>query len=446
MSTVVLSAASPERSALQQLASVLNAELQAGGETHIQTFELATTKLAYCQGEFDCWVKTPGVCRAHDTEAAIVQAIHDSDRLVLLDIVTFGGHSYTLKRALDRIICLVSPFFEKRAELTHHEARYRLMPGLFKLGWMARLHPAIVETWNELADANAINFLSPRYGAAVVDGDSPSRWPELVRALLSSASVPGATITSRESLRKALMDAALAPLCANPVSPHTAAILIGSAKVKGTSVSENLARTLSAHLSSAGVQTSLHTATEFLHEDRAPAAARQIAAADLFVLVTPLYVDAFPALPTHAMEHIASARNEMDACNRQAQFAAIINCGFPEPEHTRTAFAIARHFAASAHYAWAGGLPLGGGGAIDPRIPLDAQHGPAQHVKSALHSAAQNLARGEHISREAVEQMAASAMPDALYRFMGDLGWRYQAYKNRVPQSALRARPLDSSH
>src|SRR6185295_10594259 len=123
MATVVLSAASEERSALQEISGLLGDELRRVDETDVRTFELATTPLAYCQGEFDCWVKTPGVCRAHDAEAAIVRAIHDA--------VTFGGHSYTMKRAQDRLICLISPFFEKRASLTHHEARYTRMPGLF---------------------------------------------------------------------------------------------------------------------------------------------------------------------------------------------------------------------------------------------------------------------------------------------------------------------------
>jgi hypothetical protein len=128
MATVVLSAASEERPALQEVSGVLAGELRRVGETDVRTFELATTPLAYCQGEFDCWVKTPGVCRAHDAEAAIVRAIHDADRVVMLDAVTFGGHSYTMKRAQDRLICLISPFFAKRASLTHHSARYARMP------------------------------------------------------------------------------------------------------------------------------------------------------------------------------------------------------------------------------------------------------------------------------------------------------------------------------
>ena len=91
MSTVILSAASPSQPSLQHAWDQLTAELARAGEAHVRTFDLATTPLAYCQGEFDCWVKTPGVCRAHDAEAAIVQAIHDADRLVTLDAMTFGA-------------------------------------------------------------------------------------------------------------------------------------------------------------------------------------------------------------------------------------------------------------------------------------------------------------------------------------------------------------------
>jgi hypothetical protein len=43
--------------------------------------------------------------------------------------------------AQDRLICLISPFFEKRASLTHHEARYPRMAGLYKLGWMPHVDP-----------------------------------------------------------------------------------------------------------------------------------------------------------------------------------------------------------------------------------------------------------------------------------------------------------------
>ncbi len=441
MSTVVLSAASPERPALQELSAQLDTPLREIGQTDVHTFALATTPLAYCQGEFDCWVKTPGLCRAHDAEDAIVRAIHDAEHLVLFDAVTFGWHSYTVKRAQDRLICLISPFFEKRAALTHHEGRYARMPNLFALGWMPVANPDVAHTWMELADANALNTLAPRVGAAVLDDASRPEWPATIRAVLASTAVPGAGIGSRRPLRAALLEAAAGvPAPGGLAPPDTAAVVVGSAKVRGTSVSENLARALCARLDQAGVATEVHFATEFLRDERAAATAQAVAAADLFVLVTPLYVDALPALATRVLESVAAVRAASPA---PARFAALVNCGFPEPEHNRTALRVARHFAARAGYAWAGGLPLGGGGAVNPKVPLDAQHGPAEHVNGALSLAVPCLARGEPIPTEAIERMAQSPMPDAVYRVAGDLGWRYQAYKNGLAQSALRARPLD---
>jgi hypothetical protein len=219
------------------------------------------------------------------------------------------------------------------------------------------------------------------------------------------------------------------------------ALLVGSAKIKGTSVSEAIARSLMGRLERAGVATELHFATEFVHENaRVDQSARSIAEHDLFVLVTPLYVDSFPALATHALELVARARAVQQA---PARFVVIVNCGFPEAEQNRTALRIGRHFATSAGYAWGGGLPLGAGGTINPGDALDQPHGPTAHVVRALDLAAPALAASAALPEEAIVAMAASPLPDVLYRMIGDLGWRWMAYKNDVPQRDLRARPLD---
>ena len=439
MATVILSAGSPERPSLQKLEALVRAELEYKGETPIRTFDLAHTKLAYCQGEFDCWVKTPGVCRAHDAEQEIVRAIHDADRLVLIDEVSYGGHSYTVKRAQDRLICLLSPFFEKRASLTHHASRYDKQPSMYALGWMPRADAAEARTWCELADGNAINMLSPCVGAVVVDDEHPDQWPAELCAMLTSVAHPGENIHARSPLTEALLDAVRPDLGATtPTRTRSVAILVGSAKIKGTSVSELMARALLAKMQGDGVATELYFATDFVHDTNAAEVADHIAKADLFVVVTPLYVDALPALVVHALDHVVRART-----GTPARFAAIVNCGFPEPEQVRTAMRIARHFCAHAGYRWAGGLPLGGGGYLRPEVPLDEQHGPAEHVKQALDVAARALIEGADVPHSAVELMMKAPMPDLAYRWMGDLGWRYQAHKHGLAQRDLRARPLD---
>jgi multimeric flavodoxin WrbA len=443
MATVILSSACPELPALQALAEVLKAELRHTGESDsdIRVIELATIKLGYCQGEFDCWLKTPGTCRTKDAEQEIVRAIHDADRVVFLDAVTFGGHSYTIKRAQDRMICLLLPFFVTRSELTHHQVRYSAPPSLYALGWQPEHDAPQAHTWHALADAVAIDMLAPRVGAAVVDDGNRATWAAAVRGMLASTARPGGDIHGRKPLREQLLEAARPSALAYPRAPvRSAALLVGSAKIKGTSASENLARALGARLQAAGVQVQLHFVTEFLHEANATAAAQAIIAADLFVLVTPLYVDALPALATHALETIAKLRPHKQGFDR---FVSIINCGFPEPEQTRTALHITQHFATCAGYHWAGALPLGGGGVVDPSSPLDEQHGPVEHVKQALDLAAVALAHGDNVPAEALEAMIKTPMPDVLYRLVGNLGWRYQAHRNHLQQHAVRAQPLE---
>jgi hypothetical protein len=221
---------------------------------------------------------------------------------------------------------------------------------------------------------------------------------------------------------------------------------VGSAKIKGTSASEVMARALLERLERAGVKADLHFATEFVHEDlRAAGRAQSIAAADLFLLVTPLYVDAFPALATHALELVASARRGAPPPPHpklRPRFAVLVNCGFPEAEQNRTALRIARHFAAEAGYAWAGGLPLGGGGVVTPDRPFEP-HGPIAHIVRAIDLAAPALTAGSAVPREAILSMAEAPLPDGVYRLMGNLGWIWLGYRNGLGLRDLGARPLD---
>lgn len=440
MATVVLSGASAAHAPLQHLLHLLSLHLRDLDRSDVRLFDLTTTPLAYCQGEFDCWLKTPGTCRAHDAEEDIVRAVHDADRLVLIDALTFGGYSYAVKRALDRMICLISPFFEKRMELTHHEPRYTRAASLYAVGWQPAPDAAAAATWRALADGNALNLMAPHVGAGVVDDTTRENWPQALGAILASEEVPGHAILDRTALREAMLGAAQGSADQPSVAPRTAALLVGSAKAKGTSLSENLASAMRHRLERAGVQVQTWFAVDFLHEARARAVAQEMAAADLFVLVSPLYVDALPALATHALSLLAEARR---GHARTGRCAALLNCGFPEPEHVRTALRIVHHFAASAGYGWSGGLPLGGGGAVAPQTPLDDQHGPADHIKAALDRGVADLVSGACVSREAIDEMARPSMPDVLYRLGGDLGWRYRAHQNGLSQAQLRARPLD---
>lgn len=409
----------------------------------MRSFDLTRAKLAFCQGEFDCWLKTPGVCRAKDLEQEIVAAVHGADALVFLGPVTFGGHGHALKLAIDRLICLLSPLFEKSHHLTHHQARYAKLPSCFAVGWLPTASERATATWIELLDGNAVNLLAPRSGACVLEGGSTAIWANDLRAMFAAPREPGAQIRAREPLRRALFEAAAADPALEhaPNPPRHVALLVGSPKVKGTSASEIMARDLGARFEKAGVTTELHFATSFVHDDaRSSEHAKALASADLFLLVTPLYVDALPALTTHALELVARVRRSEPS---RASFAMLVNCGFPEPEQNRTVLRIARHFADEAGYAWAGGLSLGGGGMIS-KERWQAGGGPLAHAITALDRAVPALVRGVGIPTAAIEAMAQAPMPDAVSRLFANLHWRWELHERGLPQRALAARPLDT--
>jgi hypothetical protein len=217
-----------------------------------------------------------------------------------------------------------------------------------------------------------------------------------------------------------------------------AVLLVGSGKPAGRSTSEALGRYLCARLAERGVAT---TVLFVGRSPRAHAEAKLSAAltdADLFVLATPLYVDSLPYLVIRALEHVARASSPQ---RPQCRFAALINCGFPEAEQCRTALDIARAFARRTGLAWAGGLALSEGGAIDGR-PLEELGGLGRHVRAALDRAAAALAEGRPVPATASEQLARRLMPARVYTVMGNLGWKWRAARNRV-RSTLDAKPFE---
>jgi hypothetical protein len=223
-------------------------------------------------------------------------------------------------------------------------------------------------------------------------------------------------------------------------APKDAVILIGSAKPAGESTSEALATYLAQRLGQQGVTTAtMHVARALRTETRAEELLQAVDAADLFVLAFPLYVDALPYLATEALERIAAHR-QTEPSPTQSAFLAIANCGFPEAQHNTTALAICQQFAEVAGFAWAGGLALGAGGAINGQ-PLAKAGGMVHNVAAALDLAAAALAEGESVPAETAALMARPFIPTRAYMLLGDIGWLRQARRNRVV-THLRARPF----
>jgi len=150
--------------------SVIVDELSSiGWET--ESFVLHEMKIAYCVGCFECWVKTPGECRFKDDGREIAKQFIQNDLAVYLTPVTFGGYSAQLKKALDRIICLISPFFKKINGEVHHKKRYDKYPRLLGLGVMPKEDGQSEQIFTTLVKRNSINMHAPAQKAAVIARD-----------------------------------------------------------------------------------------------------------------------------------------------------------------------------------------------------------------------------------------------------------------------------------
>lgn len=435
----------------EALCEVVSDELDAAGLASSVT-HLRDLRLAHCQGEFDCWVKTPGLCRADDEARDIARDLHDSDLAVYLGPVTFGGYAPELKKALDRQICLVEPFFEERAGRLHHRARYDRYPALLALGWLPAPDPAQERLFSALLEANAINGCAPRHRALVVSPD-PATWPGAVRAAIAGVLRPGhepePDEAQLESASFRLRDLTLpdrAPAAPRPI--RRAALLVGSARPRGASTSESLGHGLLERLEARGVATELYPITPFVHGGLpAQELARRLLGADLLILASPLYFDSFPFLVTRALVTLAAERAALPPGASPPAFLALLNCGFPEAEQNALAVAIARSFARSTGLRWAGGLALGGGEAIHGR-PVAELGGMGRNIARALDLAAASLAESGVVSPEAAAIMAKPLVPRwiglRLGSSLGNLYWVQKAREHGLRRDDLEARPLDA--
>jgi hypothetical protein len=152
------------------LAALQRALAEAGYATEV--IPLHERTIAPCRGCFGCWVKTAGECVIDDEGRQVARAIARCDLLVYLTPVTFGGVSSELKKALDRMIPNISPFFARVRGETHHQRRYRKTPRLIGLGILSQLDREAERVFKTLVERNGLNLRTPRTAAAVVTPES----------------------------------------------------------------------------------------------------------------------------------------------------------------------------------------------------------------------------------------------------------------------------------
>jgi len=185
---------------------------EAGAEVEI----LYTKKLKIkpCQGEFNCWLKTPGECFQKDDMDIVRPKMFDADIWILATPLYVDGMSGPMKNLLDRIIPGAQPFFELRDGHIRHpgrgETRHRKMMLVSNCGfWELDNFDALV------VHAKAIcKNANMEFAGALLRPHGPA----LKGMLQSGASVHDVLTAAREAGRQLIQDGKISPDTLSTVS------------------------------------------------------------------------------------------------------------------------------------------------------------------------------------------------------------------------------------
>lgn len=409
---------------LDDLTARLAADFEAR-DASVETSVLRDIPVAYCQGCFECWTKTPGLCKIEDAGRDLAREFVSADVVVLLTPVPFGGYSSECKKMLDRSIGMLLPFFRRIDGEVHHLPRYAYPPAFGVMAVLDGPDAELETTIRALVTRNAINFASPTHAVGVVERTVGSS--QMFRACDALAAALCAPPTSdREHIVDVDQMLPAIPLSGDGTPPTRALLLVGSAKPHGTSTSEALGLELLERLAMHGLDGDVRFVQRDAHSTTG---LRDLVAAvrthELLIIATPVYIDSVPSLVTRAMEAIADDRRR-DPAAPPLTVAMLLNCGFPEARHAAVARTIGALFARAVGARWAGALQLGGGGAIAGRPLTDV--GPAgAHLAAALDETATSLADGRAIPASSMAAFQQPLMSTTLYMAAGDAGWLWTA-------------------
>ncbi len=189
MNAVILNGSKDNDTVLDKVQQTIIDEL-ACKSWEIEPLNLHKMDIKPCAGCFGCWVRTPGICIINDEGRDIARKIIQSDLVIYLTPVTFGGYSSHLKKVLDRSISLILPFFKKIDGEVHHQARYEHYPRLIGVGVLPKADEESERIFTTLVSRNGINMHTPVSTAGIVyRNHKESDIHNIIQTLLSKVEV-----------------------------------------------------------------------------------------------------------------------------------------------------------------------------------------------------------------------------------------------------------------
>jgi len=164
MKGLILNGSLEHQTYLMPVQDILESELSSAG-WQCESLILHRFKVGTCIGCFKCWDTTPGICFQEDQGREITQKAINSDLLIFLTPLTWGGYSSELKKAIERMLGLLHPSFIKIKDSYRHKKRYDTYPSVL--------------------------------GIAVAQGERDSEWDQIFKTLIERHSLNWHTPTQR---------------------------------------------------------------------------------------------------------------------------------------------------------------------------------------------------------------------------------------------------------
>mgnify|MGYP006286124715 CR=1 FL=1 len=283
--------------------------------THlVEILNLRDLNLRYCTGCFGCWVKTPGTCSNPDETARILEAVINSDFTLWAAPLRMGYPGELLKRALDKSIPLIHPYFEVVQGEAHHRPRYQNYP---RLGLLVEREDDTdqqdLEITSWILSRNALNMKSA-LDFSLTTEVSPG---ELAERISQPAEVSVSFPRDLGSTRGAEI-----------TPPRSLTLFNGSPRGRKGNTPIML------NQFGEGFASALDRDCELLHLNRLNDLEDQVQAfqeADCVWLGFPLYTDAMPALVKRFIEALEPFKGRPE----NPPIGFLVQSGFPEALHSR---------------------------------------------------------------------------------------------------------------
>ncbi|MGC9779430.1 MAG: flavodoxin family protein [Candidatus Heimdallarchaeota archaeon] len=130
-------------------------------------------KIISCTGCFKCWDTTPGICTGvkGDIGEEIKKKVVNSNLLVFLTPITFGGYSSELKKIIERLLGTLHPGVQIINGESHHLKRYDSYPSILAIGISENSDKEEEQLFRTLVYRNSLNYFPPVYKTYIFQKD-----------------------------------------------------------------------------------------------------------------------------------------------------------------------------------------------------------------------------------------------------------------------------------